>query len=142
MNEITRTTTATDLAAVAVALHEMFDASAHAADSFELWVVIAGEAARRLAADTAPPQWIAVFTVYRKLRTDALFHPGTGRVEIASGSLAGTTYRDFDRAARAVVTHHPLAEHLSGGAELPTWRLDGVGHLPEPHARLRSAASG
>ena len=139
MNDITPTAS---LAAVAVALHEVFDASAHAPDSFELWVVLAEAAARHLSAHTAPPQWLPVFTVYRKLRTEARFHPGTGRVEITSGQLAGTTYLDFDRAARAVVTHHPLAQHVSAVvADLPTWRLNSVHHNPGPRARVRHAAS-
>ncbi|MFF3566846.1 hypothetical protein ACFYXQ_03595 [Nocardia jiangxiensis] len=139
MNDITPTHS---LAAVAVALHEMFDASAHAPDSFELWVALAHEAARLLAANTAAPQWVPVFTVYRKLRTSARFHPGTGRVEITSGQLAGTTYRDFDGAARAVVTDHPLAQHVSAVVgDLPTWRLNSVHHNPGPRARVRRAAS-
>uniref|UniRef100_UPI0024548102 hypothetical protein n=1 Tax=Nocardia wallacei TaxID=480035 RepID=UPI0024548102 len=100
MNEITRTTAG--LAAVAVALHEVFDTSTHTPDSLELWVALAEEAARQLAADTAPPQWIPVFTMYRKLRTEARFHPGTGRVEVLTGPLAQTTNLDLDRAARAV----------------------------------------
>ncbi|WP_280385112.1 hypothetical protein [Nocardia wallacei] len=137
MNEIS----STSLAAVAVALHQTFDSSVHGPDSFELWVVIADEAARQLAANTAPPQWLPVFTMYRKLRTEALLHPGTGRVEITSGQLAGTTYRDFDSAAWAVVTHHPLAQHVAGVTDLPTWRLDSVHHTPDPDARVRPAAS-
>ncbi|WP_157117619.1 hypothetical protein [Nocardia vaccinii] len=139
MNDITPTAS---LAAVAVALHEVFDASAHAPDSFELWVAVADAAARHLSVHTAPPQWLAVFTVYRKLRTEARFHPGTGRVEITSGPLAGTTYRDFDGAARAVVTHHPLAQYVSPLLpDLPTWRLNRVHHVPDPRTRLRPAAN-
>ncbi|GAB2709513.1 hypothetical protein [Nocardia thraciensis] len=141
MNDIISSTSSTSLAAVAVALHEVFDSSAHGPDSFELWVVIADEAARQLAADTAPPQWLPVFTMYRKLRTEALLHPGTGRMEITSGHLAGTIYRDFDSAAWAVVTHHPLAEHVAGVTELPTWRLDRVHPTPDPRAGVHPAAS-
>ncbi|WP_280316430.1 hypothetical protein [Nocardia wallacei] len=139
MNEITRTTAA--LAAVAVAMHEAFDTSTHTPDSLELWVALAEEAARQFAADTAPPQWIPVFTMYRQLRTEAQFHPGTGRVEILNGPLAQTSHLDLDRAARAVAGSHPLGSYVDGISEPPTWRLHGFGHMPGAFARLRPAAS-
>ncbi|MFI7189958.1 hypothetical protein ACIBQ0_09505 [Nocardia nova] len=144
MNDSTRT--AASLAALAVALHDVFDASAHTPDSFELWGAIAEEAVRHLAAAPASvslPQWLAVFTVYRKLRTEARFYPGTGRIEVTSGPLAGTSYLDFDRAARAVASHHALAGVVSGPAvDLPTWKLNSAAHLPGPFAHaLRAATS-
>ncbi|MDR7172895.1 hypothetical protein J2W56_006661 [Nocardia kruczakiae] len=138
------TSTAASLAALAVALHEVFDASTHTPDSFELWGAIAEEAVRHLSAPapTSLPQSLAVFTVYRKLRTDARFYPGTGRIEVTSGPLAGTSYPDFDHAARAVATHHAVAGTVPGPAvDLPTWRLNSAAHLAGPFAHALHTAT-
>jgi hypothetical protein len=142
MNAHTRT--AASQAALAVALHEVFDSSTHTPDSFELWGAIAEEAVRHLTAPapTSLPQSLPVFTVYRKLRTDACFYPGTGRIEVTSGPLTGSTYPDFDHAARAVASHHAAAGAVSGPAiDLPTWRLNSAAHLPGPFAHALHAVT-
>ncbi|MDN2497021.1 hypothetical protein FHY52_09980 [Nocardia nova] len=138
----TTTRNASRLAAVAVALHQVFDSAAHAPDSFELWGAIAEEAVRQLDTKTAPPLWLPVFTVYRKRRTEARFYPDTGEVRIISGPLTGITYPDFDRAARAVITHHPFADNnASRVADLPTWRLRSTAHTPDKCTNAHHGAS-
>ncbi|WP_063002532.1 hypothetical protein [Nocardia mikamii] len=138
----TTTHTASNLAAVAVALHQVFDTAAHAPDSFELWGAIAEEAMRQLDTKTTPPLWLPVFTVYRKRRTEARFYPDTGEVRIISGPLTGINYPDFDRAARAVITHHPFADNnASRVTDLPTWRLRSTAHTPDTGAQAASAAT-
>ncbi|MFF0492907.1 hypothetical protein ACFYTQ_28095 [Nocardia sp. NPDC004068] len=130
MTETINASTRARFAAVAVALHEAFDASPHAPDSVEVWLAIAEEAARRLATDTVAPQWFPVFAIYRKVRTEARVYPDTGQVEITSGDLEGNTYPDLAGAARAVVLNYHRWAGVGAIGGPPAWRLDSLGHLP------------
>ncbi|WP_280416852.1 hypothetical protein [Nocardia carnea] len=135
---------------VAAALHRVFASSPHAVDSLELWLAVTAEAARHL---TAPgesgnaPQWLPVFTSYRRMRTDAMYHTATAAVRITTGTLAGITYTDPVSAARAVATVAPLpAPGNAGDGDnavemlnlVPTWRLP---MAADPAAGTRPAVS-
>ncbi|WP_380279024.1 hypothetical protein [Kitasatospora purpeofusca] len=49
---------------------------------------------------------VAIHAQYEGFLTEALFDPVTGRVDITSGPLKGTSHRTPSSAARAIINHH------------------------------------
>jgi hypothetical protein len=129
-------------AIVAAALHRVFDASPHAFNSFELWMDIAVEAALQLVhPEPAPPQWLPLHLMYRKDRTDGMFHTTTRVLKVTTGPLAGGTYNDLESAALAVVTRYPGNLHTAAPVDLPTWKLDRAGYAPDSQPQAHPASA-
>ncbi|WP_067667105.1 hypothetical protein [Nocardia miyunensis] len=122
-------------AVVAAALHRVFASAPHAADSLEMWLEVTAEAVAQLRDPVEAPQWMPVFLVFRKQRTEARFYLDTALVHITSGPLTGTIHADLDAAAVAVVNDYH-GYYITLLDSLPTWRFP---HNPDPKATPRAA---
>jgi hypothetical protein len=62
------------------------------------------------------PSVVKIYCDYAGYRTQALFHPGPGRIDIEDGSLAGSSFRTPSEAARAVVSsaNPDVSPHRNG----------------------------